>query len=70
MKEFDNYTCNEDTIFNDSLRGAENKTECAFGRLKARWMGYRQRKIDMKSDKNKFHIDEKLLKLPTETIKK
>jgi len=37
MKEFDSCSSNEEVIFNQTLRGARNQIECAFGRLKARW---------------------------------
>ena len=37
MKEYKTCTCNEEVIFNNLLRAAQNPIECAFGRLKARW---------------------------------
>ena len=37
MKEYSTCYTNEQVIFNQMLRSARNKVECAFGRLKARW---------------------------------
>lgn len=37
MKENSTSYTNEQVIFNQMLRSARNKVECAFGRLKARW---------------------------------
>ena len=37
MKEYSSCYTNKQVIFNQMLRSARNKVECAFGRLKARW---------------------------------
>ena len=37
MKEYPHARTNESVIFNNMLRSARNPTECAYGRLKARW---------------------------------
>lgn len=37
MKEYSTCYTNEQVIFNQMLRSARNKVECAFGSLKARW---------------------------------
>ena len=37
MKEFATCTADAQVIFNQMLRDARNATECAYGRLKARW---------------------------------
>ena len=47
MKEFQTCTTNEQVLFNNMLRSARNKVECAFGRLKARWR-FLTRKVDLK----------------------
>ena len=37
MKEYEHCTTNEEVVFNQMLRSTRNTTECAFGKLKARW---------------------------------
>ena len=37
MKEYEHCSTNEEVVFNQMLRSARNTTECAFGKLKARW---------------------------------
>ena len=37
MKEYGENAIDQKAIFNQILRGGRNRTECAFGRLKARW---------------------------------
>ena len=37
MREYSTCKSNEEIVFNAMVRSARNPTECAFGRLKARW---------------------------------
>ena len=47
MKEHESCKSNAKTVFNSMLRAARNPTECAYGRLEARW-GILNKKIDFK----------------------
>ena len=49
IKELDTYSSNEKAVFSNLLSSARNPTECAFGRLKARW-SILTRRMDLKLD--------------------
>ena len=50
MKEYEHCSTNEEVVFNQMLRSTRNTTECAFGKLKARWR-ILQRPMDIPVDK-------------------
>ena len=50
MKEYEHCSTNEEVAFNQRLRSTWNTIECAFGKLKARWM-ILQRPMDIPVNK-------------------
>ena len=50
MKEYEHCSTNEEVVFIQMLRSTQNTTECAFGKLKARWR-ILQRPMDIPVDK-------------------
>ena len=86
MKEFDNCNSDEEVIFNSMLRSARNQIKCSFGRLNARWAILTRNmnlKLEILPTifmltlfctitvkKNKFYIDEEVVKSQIEIFKK
>ena len=86
MKEYEHCSNNAEVIFNNMLRSARNPIECAFGCLKARWailtrkidlkleaifiVIYACFVLHNISEKANSYIDDDLVKMQTDLIKK